>query len=64
LGIKQCPICKRNVSLTQSQWDLGAELPRDCPWCNKPIKKKETKTREYFHEESKPKYHDHLEKGA
>jgi len=43
---------------------MGAELPRDCPWCNKTIKPKEAKPKEYFHEESKPKYNDHLEKGA
>jgi len=64
LGIKQCPTCKRNVSFTQMQWDLGAELPRDCPWCNKRIKEKEAKTREYFPEESKNKYHSWLKKGA
>jgi len=43
---------------------MGAELPRDCPWCNKTTKKKETKTREHFQKDSKPKYHNHLEKGA
>ena len=64
MAIKQCPTCRRNVSLTKLQWDLGAELPRDCPWCNKTIKEKGDKPREYFREESKPKYHDHLEKGA
>ena len=64
MAIKQCPTCKRNVSLTQFQWDLGAELPRDCPWCNKTIKKKEDKTREYFREDSKPNMHPWLKKGA
>jgi ssDNA-binding Zn-finger/Zn-ribbon topoisomerase 1 len=61
---KQCPDCMRNVSFTQSQWDLGAELPRDCPWCNKPIKEKEDKTKEYFREEPKTNYHSWLPKGA
>jgi len=46
------------------QWDLGAELPRDCPYCHKTIKEKEEITREHFHRDSKPQYHDHLEKGA
>jgi len=43
---------------------MGAELPKDCPWCNKTINKKEAKPHEHFHKESKTKYHDHLEKGA
>jgi len=59
-----CTKCKRNVSLTQMQWDLGAELPLDCPWCNKSTNKKEDKTREYFPEESKNQYHSWLKKGA
>jgi len=59
-----CPTCKRNVSLTQMQWDLGAELPRDCPWCNKSIKEKEDRTHEYFSEASKKQYHSWLKKGA
>jgi len=59
-----CPKCKRNVSLTQMQWDLGAELPRDCPWCNKPLNEKEDRTREYFPEEPKNQYHSWLKKGA
>jgi hypothetical protein len=46
------------------QWDLGAELPRDCPWCNKTIKEKEEKTREHFPEESKTNYHSWLKKGT
>jgi hypothetical protein len=46
------------------QWDLGAELPRDCPYCNKIIKKKENKNREYFPEDSKNKYHSWLPKGV
>jgi hypothetical protein len=43
---------------------MGAELPRDCPWCNKTIKKKEDRNREHFHDEPKPKYHPWLKKGA
>jgi len=46
------------------QWDLGAELPRDCPWCNKPRNEKEDRTHEYFPEESKNQYHSWLKKGA
>ncbi|MEJ2127149.1 MAG: hypothetical protein P8X87_07345 [Candidatus Bathyarchaeota archaeon] len=61
---KQCPKCKRTVSFTQFQWNMGAELPKDCPWCNKPIDKKEEKTKEYFPEESKNNYHSWLPKGA
>ncbi|MCW4015176.1 MAG: hypothetical protein NWF06_02290 [Candidatus Bathyarchaeota archaeon] len=62
--IKQCPKCNHNVSLTQLQWDLGAKLPKDCPWCNKKVTKKEDRTREYYHEESKPTYRPWLKKGA
>jgi hypothetical protein len=43
---------------------MGANLPRDCPWCNKTMKKKDEKTRQHFHEESKPNYHSWLKKGA
>ena len=59
-----CPKCKRKVSLTQMQWDLGAELPLDCPWYNKSTAEKEEKTREYFPEESKNQYHSWLKKGT
>ena len=64
MTIKQCPTCKRNVSLTQQQWDLGAELPRDCPWCNKTKKEKDDKPQKYFREESKPDISSWLKKGA
>jgi endogenous inhibitor of DNA gyrase (YacG/DUF329 family) len=61
---KQCPKCKKTVSLTQSQWDLGAELPKDCPYCNKTIKKEENETREYPLIDSKPYGHPWQKKGA
>jgi uncharacterized paraquat-inducible protein A len=64
LPTKQCPTCKRNVSLTQLQWNLGAELPRDCPWCNKTTKRKDDKPKKYFTKESKPKPSSWLRKGA
>jgi hypothetical protein len=40
------------------------ELPRDCPWCNKAINKKEARNKAYFHEDPKQKYHPWLKKGA
>jgi ssDNA-binding Zn-finger/Zn-ribbon topoisomerase 1 len=64
LVTKQCPKCKKNVSLTQSQWDLGAELPKDCPYCNKTIKKEKDETREYSLIDSKPYGHPWQKKGA
>jgi endogenous inhibitor of DNA gyrase (YacG/DUF329 family) len=64
MTVKQCPTCNQNVSLTQWQWDLGAELPKDCPRCSKTKKKKDGKTRKYFREESKPDTYPWLKKGA
>jgi hypothetical protein len=61
---KQCPKCKNNVSLAQSQWDLGAELPKDCHYCNKPIKKEKDETREYPLIDSEPYGHTWQKKGA
>ncbi|MEJ2270910.1 MAG: hypothetical protein P8X91_00165 [Candidatus Bathyarchaeota archaeon] len=61
---KQCPNCKNIVSLAQSQWDLGAELPKDCPYCNKPIKKEEDETREYPLKDSEPYAHKLQIKGT
>jgi hypothetical protein len=43
---------------------LGAELPRDCPWCNKTTKRKDDKPKKYFTKESKPKTSSWLRKGA
>jgi len=43
---------------------MGAELPKDCPWCNKPTEKRESKNKEYFPEESKDNYHSWLPRGA
>ncbi len=50
--------------MNQFQWTLGAKLPQDCPWCNKNVKKKEDKTRQYFIEKSKHNYHSWIKKGA
>jgi uncharacterized Zn-finger protein len=61
---KQCPKCKNIVSLAQSQWDLGAELPKDCPYCNKPTKEEEDETREYPLKDSEPYGHPWQKKGA
>jgi endogenous inhibitor of DNA gyrase (YacG/DUF329 family) len=61
---KQCPKCKNSVSLSQSQWDLGAELPKDCPYCNKPVKKEGDETREYPLIDSEPYGHPWQKKGA
>jgi hypothetical protein len=43
---------------------MGAELPKDCPYCNKPIKKEEDETREYPLIDSEPYEHQWQKKGT